>query len=115
MLKKILSVGLILCGLFAGTSQAISLQSNSADKAAKGLYAAWLKNSRTQAGKFAAKPVVSELFKNKGKGANWQFQECEKKKTAWNCSFYYEGGGAFMNVVKKGGAFQVTKISYIAD
>lgn len=120
MPKKFLSVNLILSALLFGaaqtvSAQTVSAQTTSAESAAKSFVAAWKNGSRAQARKFASAAAVAEIFKTNGKNAGWQSISCGKRKTGVNCSFYYEGGAANMRVVKKGAAFQVSSISFLAD
>jgi hypothetical protein len=105
----------MFCLILSVPATGFTKQTNLAEKVAKGLYAAWTKGTRTEAAKYANAQVIKTLFKNSGKNAGWSFQGCEKEKNYWNCNFYYEGGGAFMKVYKKGTAYQVTGMAWVAD
>lgn len=88
------------------------------EAAAKGLYGAWKKGDRGAARRVASPSAVNEIFKSRfTKGAaDWQFQGCENRRGGYDCSYYYEGGGATMRVTGgKSSGYKVKSIKFIAD
>lgn len=95
-----------------------NVKTSTPEAAAKGLYAAWKKGDRPAARRVASSSAVNQLFKTRfTKGAqDWQFQGCEKRQGGYDCSYYYEGGGATMRVTGgKSAGYRVQSVKFIAD
>lgn len=86
------------------------------ESAAKSLYSAWKRNSRSAALKVASTSAVNKMFKSRYTGPDWEFNGCEKRASGYDCFYRYEGGGVNMRVT--GGAsagYRVRSVSFIAD
>ncbi|HEX8650672.1 MAG TPA: hypothetical protein VF708_07510 [Pyrinomonadaceae bacterium] len=86
--------------------------------AAQRLYSAYKHCNRVAALKAASSPAVRTLFRKNCQPGDpkWEFMGCERTGTSFSCSYYYEGGGVNMNVVRSAPtSYSVKSVSFIAD
>ena len=120
-MKKILivaAVSLLLSYTSAMSSTALFAGSKASrpETAAQGLYNAWKRNDRRAALKVASSSAVNKVFRTRYGGPGWQFNGCERRSSAYNCFFYYEGGGVNMRVTGSSrSGYRVNSVSFIAD
>lgn len=107
-MKKIISLVLIL--VFSAISFG---QTDTAEATAKGLFAAWQKNNRTTAAKFATPAAVKQMFKFSYKKDAIGFEVCNDVNGAKLCVFKDVDSlpvSVILTVKKVNGSYKVVKV-----
>lgn len=84
------------------------------ERAARGLYGAWVAGSRDEAILYATQPAIDQLFRTSAN--QLRFGGCREEGLGFRCSYYYEGGGLDLIVRDSAaGGYLVTRASFVAD
>jgi hypothetical protein len=90
-------------------------------KAAEGLYNAWIANSRPGAASWADPPAVDTLLRTSyanAVGNEIEFMGCNNNPgfgNAMACSYKYEGGSMHFIMSNAIGKWRVSRVEYVAD
>ena len=90
------------------------LHLETAESAAKGLFAAWQANDRTSAAKYATKKAIDYLFDPSNSRDKYQFESCSRYSGAMHCWYRNDDGGSLnLTMIKAGKSWKVNSMEFV--